>query len=161
MAVTRAGGALAFAGAAGVLLSACGGDAESTQAGFDEAPSAVVDSADDAAVADATAEAGASEAAGSAGSYADGVYDGPRVVNARGGYQAQVTIEGGVITSVGAIEAGTDAPESLEVNAFAVPELVDRVLAAQSADVDHVSGSSFTSPAFLESVQGALDDAAA
>lgn len=125
--------ALALAGAGSTLLSACGGgDADAT--------------ADVAAAPDV--------------SYADGVYDGPRVENIRGGYQAQVTIEGGEITAVGAIEAGTDAPESLEVNAFAVPELVSKVLEAQSADVEHVSGSSYTSPAFLESVQGALDQAA-
>lgn len=92
--------------------------------------------------------------------YVDGVYDGPRVTNIRGGYQAQVTVEGGVISEVAAIEAGTDAPESVEINARAIPELRQKILEAQSADVEHVSGSSFTSPAFLESVQGALDQAA-
>ena len=92
--------------------------------------------------------------------YADGVYVGPRVTNIKGGYQAQVTIENGIITKVEPVEAGTSDPESLQVNAFAVPELVKRVLEAQSADVDYVSGSSFTSPAFLESIDGALDEAA-
>ncbi len=92
--------------------------------------------------------------------YANGVYVGPRVTNIKGGYQAQVTIENGIITKVEPIEAGTQDPESLQVNAFAVPELVTRVLAAQSADVDYVSGSSFTSPAFLESIDGALSEAA-
>lgn len=93
--------------------------------------------------------------------YEDGVYVGPRVENIKGGYQAQVTIEGGAITKVEPVEAGTSDPESLRVNGFAVPTLVERVLEAQSADVDHVSGSSFTSPAFLESIQGALDEAGA
>ncbi len=92
--------------------------------------------------------------------YADGVYVGPRVTNIKGGYQAQVTIENGIITKVEPIEAGTQDPESIQVNAFAVPELVTRVLEAQSADVDYVSGSSFTSPAFLESIDGALSEAA-
>ncbi len=94
-------------------------------------------------------------------SYNDGVYVGPRVENIKGGYQAQVTIENGIITKVEPIEAGTSDPESLRVNAFAVPALVERVLSAQSADVDAVSGSSFTSPAFTESIAGALDDAKA
>lgn len=92
--------------------------------------------------------------------YADGVYVGPRVTNIKGGYQAQVTIENGIITSVDPVEAGTQDAESVRVNAFAVPELVKRVLAAQSANVDFVSGSSFTSPAFLESIAGALSEAA-
>lgn len=93
--------------------------------------------------------------------YADGVYVGPRVTNLRGGYQAQVTISGGIITAVDPVEAGTQDPESLQVNSFAVPELARRVIQAQSADVDYVSGSSFTSPAFLESIAGALDVAEA
>ncbi|PKQ25084.1 MAG: hypothetical protein CVT64_11665 [Actinobacteria bacterium HGW-Actinobacteria-4] len=93
--------------------------------------------------------------------YTDGVFDGPRVTNLRGGYQAQVTIDGGVIVSVAALEAGTSAPESVRVNAFAVPALAERVLEAQSADVEHISGSSFTSPAMIESIEGALQQALA
>jgi uncharacterized protein with FMN-binding domain len=93
--------------------------------------------------------------------YSDGVFDGPRITNLRGGYQAQVTIEGGVIVNVGALEAGTSAPESVQVNGFAVSAIVERVLAAQSADVEHVSGSSFTSPAMIASVEGALQQALA
>lgn len=134
--MTRTAGALAFAGAAATLLSACGGSAE---AEGHQVQSAQADSA--------------------AFAYADGVYDGPRVTNLRGGYQAQVTVTGGRITGVAAIEAGTNAPESVAINARAVPELADKVIAAQSAQVEHVSGSSYTSPAFLESIQGALDAA--
>lgn len=93
--------------------------------------------------------------------YQDGVFVGPRVENIKGGYQAQVTIENGIITKVEPIEAGTSDPESLRVNAFAVPAIIERVLSAQSADVDAVSGSSFTSPAFTESIAGALDEAKA
>jgi uncharacterized protein with FMN-binding domain len=81
------------------------------------------------------------------------------VDNIKGGYQAQVTIENGTITAVDPIEAGTSDPESVRVNAFAVPGIVERVLEAQSADVEMVSGSSYTSPAFVESVEGALAEA--
>lgn len=91
--------------------------------------------------------------------YLDGVYVGPRVENIKGGYQAQVTIENGAITAVDPVEAGTSDPESLRVNAFAVPTIIERVLEAQSADVEFVSGSSYTSPAFIESIEGALEDA--
>ena len=91
--------------------------------------------------------------------YVDGVYVGPRVENIKGGYQAQVTIASGVIAAVEPVEAGTSDPESQRVNAFAVPTLVERVLEAQSADVEWVSGSSYTSPAFIESIEGALAEA--
>ncbi len=83
------------------------------------------------------------------------------MVNEKGGFQAQVIIEGGEITSVAAIDAGTQDPQSVTINATAIPELADKVIEAQSADVDAVSGASFTSPGFLESVEDALAQAAA
>lgn len=108
-----------------------------------------------------TTDAGTAEPAAAGDvEYKDGVYVGPRVENIKGGYQAQVTIENGAITAVDPIEAGTSDPESLRVNAFAVPTIVERALEAQSADVEFVSGSSFTSPAFIESIEGALEEAA-
>ena len=106
-----------------------------------------------------TTDAGSAAPAAGDGEYRDGVYLGPRVENIKGGYQAQVTIENGVITRVDPVEAGTSDPESMRVNAFAVPTIVERVLEAQSADVEFVSGSSFTSPAFIESIDGALEEA--
>ncbi|WP_082227093.1 FMN-binding protein [Demequina rhizosphaerae] len=130
--MTRTAGALAFAGAATTVLTGCGTDAEAEPAG------------------DAAA----------ATTYADGTYDGPRVENEKGGFQAQVTVEDGAITQVAAIEAGTQDPQSLQINATAIPELAEKVIAAQSADVEAVSGASYTSPGFLESVEGALDQAA-
>jgi uncharacterized protein with FMN-binding domain len=39
---------------------------------------------------------------------------------------------------------------------MAIPQFRERVLAAQSWDVDAVSGASYTSPAFTESLQGAF-----
>lgn len=133
---------LVWVGASASLLAACSsGDSDETT----------------------TEPADTTEAAVAAGdvAYEDGVYVGPRVENEKGGYQAQVTIVDGVITAVDAVEAGTSDPESLRVNATAVPTIVERVLEAQSADVEFVSGSSFTSPAFIESIAGALEDAAA
>ena len=135
---------LMWAGASASLLAACSsGAAAETETDNTTAP--------------------ATDAAQPAGdvTYEDGVYLGPRVENIKGGYQAQVTIENGVITAVDPVEAGTSDPESVKVNAFAVPTIVERVLEAQSADVEHVSGSSFTSPAFIESIEGALNEAAA
>lgn len=85
-----------------------------------------------------------------------GVFDGPPITNLRGTYQAQIIIRDGVVVDVIALQAGTDAPESVAVNTVAIPLLRERVLNAQSADVDAVSGASFTSPAFIESLEGAF-----
>ena len=90
-------------------------------------------------------------------SFGSGVYDGPEVRNARGLYQARITVTEGKVTNVEAVHAGSTLPQSLEINAFAIPMLVERVLAAQSWDVEAVSGASFTSPGFTESLKGAFD----
>jgi len=86
-------------------------------------------------------------------------FDGPPISNARGTYQAQITVVDGVVTDVVALEAGTSAPESVSVNARAIPIFEERVLEAQTWDVEAVSGASFTSPAFIESLQGAFEQA--
>ncbi|MDN4477214.1 FMN-binding protein [Demequina sp. SYSU T00039] len=116
---------------------------------------------DGAATADPTAEPTADPTADPT-STADGgdadavVVDGPVVTNIRGDYQARITVVDGTVTAVEALAAGTQDAESVRINAAAVPELAARVLAAQTWDVDHVSGASFTSPGFLESVEGAF-----
>lgn len=86
-------------------------------------------------------------------------FAGPAVSNARGTYQAQITVENGVVTDVVALQAGTSAPESVAVNSMAIPAFRQEVLDAQTWDVDAISGASFTSPAFLESLQGAFEAA--
>ncbi|WNM26319.1 FMN-binding protein [Demequina capsici] len=98
-------------------------------------------------------------ASGGAAGGVSGTFEGPVVTNARGDYQARITVTDGLVVAVDAVTAGTTAPESERINAQAIPELARRVLEAQDWDVDAYSGASFTSPAFLESVHGAFDDA--
>lgn len=86
-------------------------------------------------------------------------FDGPPVSNPRGTYQAQITVEEGVVTDVVALQAGTSAPQSIAVNTMAIPAFREEVLDAQTWDVEAVSGASFTSPAFIESLQGAFEAA--
>lgn len=102
---------------------------------------------------DASAEP--EESAGPAGD----AFDGPPVSNLRGTYQARIFVLDGVVVDVQAVVAGTTAPESISVNSMAIPQFRERVLAAQSWDVDAVSGASYTSPAFLESLEGAFAEA--
>ena len=45
------------------------------------------------------------------------------------------------------------------INAYALPQLRQEVLAAQSAQVDAVSGATVTSDGYRESLQAALDAA--
>ncbi|WP_152649718.1 FMN-binding protein [Demequina oxidasica] len=89
----------------------------------------------------------------------DGTYPGPVVSNIRGDYQLQIVVADGVVTDVEFLAAGTEAAESVSINAMALPVLREEILEAQDWDVDYVSGASFTSPAMVESAHGAFDDA--
>ncbi|WP_062526490.1 FMN-binding protein [Demequina rhizosphaerae] len=90
---------------------------------------------------------------------ASSTVDGPVVSNARGDFQARITVTGGEVTDVQAIAAGTQDAQSVQINARAIPELREKVLAAQTWDVEAVSGASYTSPAFTESLRGAFEEA--
>lgn len=96
---------------------------------------------------------------GGQGSGVTGTFDGPVVENIRGDYQASLTFEDGVLVGVEFPVAGTDAPESRFVNERSLPVLEEEMIAAQSWDVEYVSGASYTSPAMIESAQAAFEDA--
>lgn len=126
--------------------------------GFAAAPeAAVLDLVDPGAP--APPDANDQPAAGASPGVVDGTYPGPVVTNIRGDYQLQIVVTGGVVTDVQFLTAGTEAAQSVSTNAIALPILREEILAAQDWDVDYVSGASFTSPAMIESAQGAFGDA--
>ena len=73
-----------------------------------------------------------------------------------GPVQVQVTISSGQITDVTALELPTGG-RSGRISSFAEPALRSEVLSAQSASVDIVSGATYTSEAYMQSLQSALD----
>jgi uncharacterized protein with FMN-binding domain len=87
------------------------------------------------------------------------VVDGASQMTRYGPVQVRVTITGGRITDVTAIQYPTAERRDLEINSFALPQLRVEVLAAQSAQVDVVSGATFTTEGYLSSLQSALDAA--
>jgi uncharacterized protein with FMN-binding domain len=85
--------------------------------------------------------------------------DGPTVGTPYGPVQVQVTIGGGRLVDVVALQLPGGNGESYQINAYAAPRLREMALQAQSANIDVVSGATFTSRAYAESLQGALDAA--
>jgi uncharacterized protein with FMN-binding domain len=85
--------------------------------------------------------------------------DGDTVQTRYGPVQLRVTVTGGKITAVTAVQLPQDNPRDEEISGFAVPQLTQEVLAAQSAQVDTVSGATYTSEGYLQSLQSALDKA--
>jgi uncharacterized protein with FMN-binding domain len=73
--------------------------------------------------------------------------------------QVRVTLEDGRITEVTAVAYPSENPRDQEINSYAIPQLRREVLAAQSAQVDSVSGATYTSDGYKRSLQSALDSA--
>jgi uncharacterized protein with FMN-binding domain len=70
--------------------------------------------------------------------------------------QVKVTMSGRRITDVTAMSL-PQGGRSSDISGFAAPQLRREVLKAQSAKIDTVSGASYTSAGYAESLQSALD----
>jgi uncharacterized protein with FMN-binding domain len=92
-------------------------------------------------------------------SAADGTFVGTTVSTRFGDVQVQVTISGGAIADVTALQLTDDEGRSVQISNRAAPILRDEVLQAQTASVSMVSGATYTSAAYLQSLQSALDQA--
>jgi uncharacterized protein with FMN-binding domain len=76
-----------------------------------------------------------------------------------GPMQVQVALAGTKITKVTVLQRTDDGAESDQIDAYAIPKLTSETLAAQSAHIDAVSGASYTSSGYIQSLQSALDKA--
>lgn len=74
-----------------------------------------------------------------------------------GPIQVSVTFVGSTITAVTELQAPSDRGRSVEINQQAAPILEQEVLASQSAKIDTVSGATYTSDGYAQSVQSAID----
>jgi uncharacterized protein with FMN-binding domain len=135
------------------------------------APTVVTDSAAPAPSASASASPGAtgdsgksgtsgtSGTSGKSGSSSTGTrtVTGDTVQTRWGPVQVKVTIKNGKITDVTAVQYPSDNPRDQEINQYALPQLRTEALAAQSASIDTVSGATYTSQGYQQSLQSALD----
>lgn len=86
-------------------------------------------------------------------------YDGSAVQTQYGTVQVAATIAGGKITNVSFLQLSSSDGRSADINSQAGPLLLQETLSAQSSNIDTVSGATFTSEGYLQSLQSALDQA--
>jgi uncharacterized protein with FMN-binding domain len=91
---------------------------------------------------------------------ANGTVTGPVVQTRFGPVQVQVTIAGGKITDVAALQLPSDRQRSAQISGIVEPMLRSEALTVQSAQIDLISGATYTSDAYAQSLQSALDQAA-
>lgn len=74
-----------------------------------------------------------------------------------GPLQLSVTFSGSKITAVQALQYPNWHGESVRINQYAIPQLNQQAVAAGSANINGVSGATFTSEAYAQSLQSAID----
>ena len=88
--------------------------------------------------------------------YQDGTYTGDSVNVFYGNVQVAVDITGGVVKQVRFLQYPNSHSTSVMINQQAMPYLIQEAIQAQSSRVQIISGATFTSEGFQQSLQSAL-----
>lgn len=151
--------------AASALTAAAGGSGTSALTGTGSSPTPAPDTGSGSGSgSSAPAQGGASSgtAGGSgtgAGSGRNGTYTGSAADTMYGPVQVRITVSGGKLTRVDVLQVPDEGRYESEIVADALPILQSEALSAQSANIDIVSGATFTSQGYAQSLQSALNQA--
>jgi uncharacterized protein with FMN-binding domain len=142
--VATASGGLPSAGLPGSTTAAAAPSPSSSTAGAPPDPSTTKRSSGSASKTTAAASA---------------TYTGVAEQTRYGIVQVKVTVQGKKITNVAFVQLTAFDGRSQEINSAAAPILLQETLQAQSAQINSVSGASYTSQGYEQSLQSALDRA--
>lgn len=98
----------------------------------------------------------AAPASDSVGIYKDGSYPGSLVFVYDSDIQVQAIIQNGKLADIKFLVYPDRTQYSTEIAAESIPTLITEAIQAQSADIDAVSGATYTSASFKESLASAL-----
>lgn len=112
-----------------------------------------------ASAASSAAAASPSKTAAKSSGAKSGTFTGAAENTQFGNVQVQAVISGGKLTNVVVLQVPDHGGYEDQIVQIAVPELKSEALSAQSANIDVVSGATYTSQGYAESLQSALDQA--
>ena len=81
--------------------------------------------------------------------------------DALGDIEVKVSVANGRIVGVGMAKLNVQGPQSAQITNDVLPQLEQQTVAAQSASIQGVSGATYTTQAYVASLQAALDKIAA
>lgn len=90
---------------------------------------------------------------------ADGTFRGADVRNRYGDVQISVTIASGKITAITFDQLDANDRHSEQINGYASSRLISQTINTQSASIAGVSGATYTTDSYIQSLQSALDKA--
>ena len=95
----------------------------------------------------------------SQGKYRDGTYTGSAANASYGTVQVAAVITSGKLSDIKFLNYPSDRQHSMQLSSYVLPVLRQEAIAIQSEKVNTVSGASYTSAAFKESLSSALSQA--
>jgi uncharacterized protein with FMN-binding domain len=107
----------------------------------------------------APAPAAPAPAAPAAPAGVSGTFTGGTAQTAYGPVQVQIVVQNNTITSANAIKYPTGNSHDIAIAQYAVPVLNREAVQAQSANISMVSGATYTSSGYIQSLQSALSAA--
>ncbi|MFI9646935.1 FMN-binding protein [Streptomyces sp. NPDC052040] len=135
-----------------------GGYKKSLQSAIDKAKAPSGGGSGQSAGAAGGASSGAAAGAGAGSSAQARTVTGSVASTQYGNVQVRLTLNGGKITKAEAVQAPKGGLSD-QKTAMAVPKLNQEAVTTQSADIDTVSGATYTSGGYKKSLQSALDQA--
>jgi uncharacterized protein with FMN-binding domain len=104
---------------------------------------------------------GSNSAGGSSGSTASAAktVTGSVISTQWGPVQVQLAVKGGSITEVTVLQYPDGNSRDVEIADYALPILIQETMKSQNASIDMVSGATYTSDGYIQSLQSALDQA--
>ncbi|MEI6867844.1 MAG: FMN-binding protein [Actinomycetes bacterium] len=88
-----------------------------------------------------------------------GTFSGATANTQFGPVQVQIVVQNGKITNAIALQAPSSGGRTQQINAQAIPYLIQETLKAQSANIQGVGGASYTSNGWAQSLQSAITKA--
>lgn len=118
----------------------------------------------DSAGQDPTAASGSSSGSSSATSSSSSsstakTYSGDAIMTRYGNVQVQITVKDGKITAADVLQVPMSDRHDEMINSMAVPVYNQEAVSAQSAQIDVVSGATYTWQGYTQSLQSAIDQA--
>jgi uncharacterized protein with FMN-binding domain len=106
-----------------------------------------------------SAPSSAKAGSGSSGTSKTASYTGQAVDTRYGPVQVRIDVSGGKISKIDVLQYPDGLQRDQDINSYALPVLNQEALSAQSAQIDSVSGATYTSDGYTQSLQSALDQA--
>lgn len=85
--------------------------------------------------------------------------DGPSIDTPFGAVQVRISVSGHKIVNIVTLQLPSDRQYSQQVSAYSGPMLIQEAMAAQSPSINAISGATYTSDGFAQSLQGAMQQA--